>query len=129
MRARVRGFGVDCRWPALEILPRWKPRGLGEVYGESAKCSVLLIATWVNGWLGDGVKLGAASHFWRLLGCFVITLRHSNILGATGRKAAPGLKILRFRLQILRFDGRFVMLPATLVERASKAVAHGERSL
>lgn len=34
MRARVQGFGVDCLWPALEILPRWKPRELGRTYGE-----------------------------------------------------------------------------------------------
>ncbi len=35
MRAGVPGFGVDLLRLALEILPRWKPRGLDGSYGES----------------------------------------------------------------------------------------------
>ena len=34
MRAGVSGCGLALGRPALEILPRWKPRGLGGVYGD-----------------------------------------------------------------------------------------------
>ncbi|MGR3839081.1 MAG: hypothetical protein ACU0A2_12095 [Cognatishimia sp.] len=34
MRAVVSGCGLALGRPALEILPRWKPRGLGGVYGD-----------------------------------------------------------------------------------------------
>ena len=37
MRAVVRGIGLRCVLPALENLSGRKPRGLGKVYGESAK--------------------------------------------------------------------------------------------
>ncbi|WP_420013262.1 hypothetical protein [Tateyamaria sp.] len=36
MRARVRGFDLAWRWPALENLSGRKPRGLGGIYGERA---------------------------------------------------------------------------------------------
>jgi hypothetical protein len=58
MRARVQGFGVDCLWPALEILPRWKPRGLGGSYGESMVRAVSVDAICGDvDWLVDPARM------------------------------------------------------------------------
>lgn len=37
MRAGLSGCGLVLRRPALENLPRWKPRGLSCVYGDCAR--------------------------------------------------------------------------------------------
>ena len=61
MRARVQGFDVDCLWPALEILPRWKPRGLGGSYGESMVRAVSVDAICGDvDWLVDPARM----NFW-----------------------------------------------------------------
>jgi len=51
-------------WPALEILPRWKPRGPGGSYGESMKMAVPVDA--ISGdsqWFVDAVRMGCGVVF------------------------------------------------------------------
>ena len=43
MRAGVSGCGLVLGRPALEFLPRWKPRGLGGVYGDCVQVVALFV--------------------------------------------------------------------------------------
>lgn len=50
MRAKARGMGWVCLWPALTNLSGRKPRGLGAAYGErasSAECMPLTEASFL----------------------------------------------------------------------------------
>jgi len=85
MRARVLGFGLAWRWPALENLSGRKPRGLGGVYGERA-VSVGLEAT------ADTVffRLKVAVSAFRKHGCLRFNLGRSRFTRFTGTLRTRG---------------------------------------
>jgi hypothetical protein len=86
-RARMHGFNSDCRWPALEILPRWKPRGLGDAYGESMTRVVPVDAVCRgNQWFVDVARMDCGVILQHLSVCFAAALNLLIVFIAAGRK-------------------------------------------
>ena len=124
MRTVSHALASGCMRSALEILPRWKPRGSWWDYGESAltvgatavsaRCIALFTALAMRGSRGFGFEV--ASSFGRLV---LRTLGKAR----SAQVAWAGLALCSQRgLSI--FDGRWVMRPVPGVVRATLVSGH-----